>query len=109
MDKNNKKNNITLMVEENKTPILKEDACASYLIEHLREQKKAEIEKVDLSILNEKKLLSVEEAAELFGIGRSKIRELTNDRDCPFVLWIGGHRKIKRAQFEEFIMKQYSV
>lgn len=40
MEKNNKKNNITLMFEENKTPILKEDACASYLIEHLREQKK---------------------------------------------------------------------
>ena len=57
----------------------------------------------------EKKLLSVDEAAELFGIGRNKIRELTNDKDCPLVIWIGSHWRIKREAFEKFISGQNAV
>lgn len=56
--------------------------------------KPTESKSFDLSQLKEKKLLSVEEAAELFGIGRNRIQELSNDKDCLFVLWIGSHRKI---------------
>ena len=32
--------------------------------------------------------LTVEEASEYSGIGTSKIKELSNCEDCPFVLWI---------------------
>ncbi|MCR4777119.1 MAG: helix-turn-helix domain-containing protein [Saccharofermentans sp.] len=59
--------------------------------------------------MKEKKLLSVEEAADLFGIGRTKIRQLSSGDNCPFVLWIGGHRKIKREEFEKYLMDQFSV
>jgi excisionase family DNA binding protein len=73
---------------------------------------KAQLDQVssDRSVsIKDKKLLSVEEAAELFGIGRGKIRQITDDEKCPFVIWIGGHRKIKHEAFEEYIMRQYSI
>ena len=37
-------------------------------------------------------LLTVEEAALYSGIGRNKLRSLTDKDDCPFVLWIGRKR-----------------
>lgn len=40
--------------------------------------------------------LSIEEAVAYSGIGRDKLYELTNPEDCPFVLWIGNRRMIKR-------------
>ena len=41
-------------------------------------------------------LLTVEEAASYFGIGRDKIKEISNDDRCSFVLWVGTKRMIKR-------------
>lgn len=57
----------------------------------------------------EKVNLSLEEASAYSGIGINKLRELTNAKDCKFVLWVGNKRLIKRRQFEEFIAKSYSV
>lgn len=52
----------------------------------------------------EKLLLSVEEAAAYSGIGENKIRNYIKDNKySDFILWIGTHAKIKRAQFEQFI------
>ena len=48
--------------------------------------------------------LTVEEASEYSGIGTSKIKELSNCEDCPFVLWNGAKRLIKRKQFEEYLV-----
>ena len=53
--------------------------------------------------------LTVEEASENSGIGTSKIKELSNSEDCPFVLWNGAKRLIKRKQFEEYLSSQYSL
>ncbi|WP_210115268.1 excisionase [Galactobacillus timonensis] len=53
--------------------------------------------------------LTIEEAAEYSGIGRNKLRELTDDESCDFVLWVGSKRMIKRVQFEEYMRKQYSI
>ena len=56
--------------------------------------------------------LTVEEASEYSGIGTSKIKELSNSEDCPFcpfVLWNGTKRLIKRKQFEEYLSSQYSL
>ena len=80
--------------------------CAAYIVEQLKEAKKEQSAKIDISNIKDKKLLSVEEAAELFGVGRNKIREITDAKDCPFVIWIGSHRKIKREAFEEYLMNQ---
>ena len=51
--------------------------------------------------------LTVEEASEYSGIGASKIKELSNSEDCPFVLWNGAKRLIKSKQFEEYLSSQY--
>ena len=53
----------------------------------------------------EKLNLSVEEAAEYSNIGINKIRELTEEPNCPFVLWIDKKRVIKRKEFEKYIQK----
>ena len=102
-------NDMNIYFETQQIPVIKQDAAASYMIEMLKKKEKDSEDKMNLSTLNEKKLLSVDEAAELFGIGRHKIRELTNDKNCPYALWIGGHRKIKREAFEEFVMNNSSI
>lgn len=57
----------------------------------------------------EKTNLTIEEAAKLTSIGINKIRSLTSSDDCPFVLWVGNKRLIKRKRFEEFLNKQFSI
>lgn len=53
--------------------------------------------------------LTVEEAAAYSGVGRSKLRELSDDENCSFVLWVGNKRLIKRRLLDEFLDSMYSV
>lgn len=57
----------------------------------------------------EKSNLTIEEAAIYSGIGQNKLRELTEDENCKFVLWIGRKRLIKRKPFDDFILRAYSI
>lgn len=57
----------------------------------------------------EKLTLSIDEAALYTGLGKAKLYEMTNREDCPFVLWIGKRRVIKREAFDEYISKMLSV
>ena len=57
----------------------------------------------------DKALLTLEEAAKYFNIGMPKIRELTADDHCPYVLWNGSKRLIKRKPFEDYLYKQFSI
>ena len=57
----------------------------------------------------EKANLTLEEAAAYSGIGTSKLREITNDRDCNFVLWVGSKRLIKKRLFDKFIEQVFSI
>lgn len=59
--------------------------------------------------IQEKSNLTIEEAAAYSGIGINKLRELTNERGCKFVLWIGNKRLIKRRLFDQFIEQTYSI
>lgn len=43
----------------------------------------------------EKSNLSLEEAAAYSGIGINKLRDLTNDQNCRFVLWVGNQENDK--------------
>ena len=47
----------------------------------------------------EKSNLTLEEAAAYSGIGINKLREITNEDKCKFVLWVGNKRLIKRRLF----------
>ena len=53
--------------------------------------------------------LTLEEAAAYSGIGINKLRQLTDDDNCEFVLWIGTKRLIKRRKFDEYIEKLYAL
>lgn len=53
--------------------------------------------------------LSIKEASAYSRIPTSKLYEMTERQDCPFVLWIGSRRMIKRKAFEEYITNQYSI
>ena len=53
--------------------------------------------------------LTIEEAAAYSGIGVRKLYDMTGSEECPFVLWIGSRRLIKRKVFDEYIAKMYSV
>lgn len=105
-----KDNKDIVMLFENETKAVNTpQMLIPYLIKTIQDMKKGQEQDAAKVAIKDKKLLSVEEAADLFGIGRGKIRELTDSDNCPFVIWIGSHRKIKRDAFEEYIMRQYSV
>ncbi len=57
----------------------------------------------------EKSNLTLEEAAAYSGIGINKLRRMSNDEQCQFVLWIGSKRLIKRKKLDEYIDRMYSI
>ena len=57
----------------------------------------------------DKPFLTIEEATAYTGIGRDTLREMTRFADCPFVLWVGHRRMIKRELFDEYIEKMYDI
>ena len=57
----------------------------------------------------EKANLTIEEAAAYFGIGMNKLRELTEDERCPFVLYVGSKRLVKRRVLEQYLENTYSI
>lgn len=53
--------------------------------------------------------LTLQEAAQYSGIGINKLRQLSETKDCPFVLWNGSKRLIKRQELDKYINKAYSI
>lgn len=53
----------------------------------------------------EKSNLTLEEAAAYSGIGINKLREITNERGCNFVLFVGTKRLIKRRLLDAYLEK----
>ena len=57
----------------------------------------------------EKSNLTLDEAEVYSGIGKDKLRKITNEQNCKFVLWNGSKRLIKRKLFDEYIEKCFSI
>lgn len=57
----------------------------------------------------EKSNLTLDEAAAYSGIGKNKLRELSDERDCRFVLWVGNKRLLKRRELDKFTDEAYSI
>ena len=57
----------------------------------------------------EKSNLTLEEAAAYSGVGISKLREITNNERCGFVLWVGTKRLIKRKLLDKYLEGAYSI
>ena len=53
--------------------------------------------------IDRKMLLSIREAAEYSNIGINKIDEMLKQPNCPFVLYVGTKKLVKRKAFEESI------
>ena len=51
----------------------------------------------------------VESIKERGVITPAKLYEMTSLADCPFVLWVGNRRMIKRRIFDEYIEQMYSI
>lgn len=57
----------------------------------------------------EKSNLTLEEATAYSGIGKNKLRELSDEKDCRFVLWNGNKRLIKRKELDKFTAESFSI
>lgn len=53
--------------------------------------------------ISEKILLTIDEAALLSNIGQNRIADLLRKPSCPFVLYVGGKKLVKRRAFEQFL------
>lgn len=50
-----------------------------------------------------KMVLTIREAAEYSNIGINKIDAMLKQPNCPFVLYVGTRKLVKRKEFEEYI------
>lgn len=57
----------------------------------------------------EKKWLTIEEAAAYSGIGRTKLRELSNKAGCPFAIWMGNKIHIVRERLDKYTDSQFRI
>lgn len=57
----------------------------------------------------QKAVLSIREAAEYTNIGINKIDSLLRTPNCPFVLFVGTKKLVKRKEFEKFISSQLVI
>lgn len=53
--------------------------------------------------------LTIKEAAEYSNIGINKIDSLLRQPNCPFVLFIGTWKLVKRKEFEQYISNKLVI
>ena len=56
-----------------------------------------------------KMTLTTKEASEYSNIGINKIDSLLRSPNCPFVLFVGTKKLVKRKEFEHFISQQLII
>lgn len=59
--------------------------------------------------IHEKVTLTTKETAEYSNIGINKIDEMLRTPNCPFVLFVGKKKLVKRKEFEEFISSRITI
>lgn len=59
--------------------------------------------------IDRKMLLSIRETAEYSNIGINKIDELLKQPNCPFVLFVGTKKLVKRKAFEAYIEGKVAI
>ena len=53
--------------------------------------------------------LTIREAAEYSNIGINKIDAMLRMPNCPFVLYVGTKKLVKRKEFEQFISQKHII
>lgn len=56
-----------------------------------------------------KMTLTIKEAAEYSNIGINKIDSMLKQPNCPFVLFVGTRKLVKRKEFEEYIHRELTI
>lgn len=56
-----------------------------------------------------KMTLSIKEAAAYSGIGINKIDAMLKEPNCPFVLYVGTKKLVKRKAFEDYIQSKTAI
>lgn len=56
-----------------------------------------------------KMTMTIKEAAMYSNIGINKIESLLKKPNCPFVLYIGTRKLVKRKEFEDYILKKLII
>lgn len=59
--------------------------------------------------LNLKLTMTVKEAAEYSNIGINRIDRMLRSPNCPFVLYVGTKKLVKRKEFEQFISNKLTI
>lgn len=59
--------------------------------------------------IKDKLNLTIEEAAAYSNIGINKLRSMADEPSCPFVLYIGKRKVIKRKEFERYLERAIEV
>ena len=59
--------------------------------------------------IDRKIVITVREAARYSSIGINKIEALLREPNCPFVLYIGNRKLVKRKEFEDFIHQKVVI
>lgn len=53
--------------------------------------------------------MTIREAAEYSNIGINKIDSMLRAPNCPFVLFVGSKKLVKRREFEQFISNKLTI
>ena len=59
--------------------------------------------------LDQKPLLTLREAAKYSGVGINRLRTMSNEPGCDYVLFIGNKRMFKRDLLMRFLTQAYSI
>ena len=59
--------------------------------------------------INQKLTLTIKEASIYSNIGINKIDSMLRTPRCPFVLYVGNKKLVKRKEFEEFIARTLMI
>ena len=81
----------------------------AYIHDPAQKKEGEKVERKSLVPIWEKSNLTLEEAAAYSGIGINKLREISNEENCDFVLWVGTKRLIKRKKLDRYLETCYSI
>ena len=59
--------------------------------------------------IENKLMLTIPEASEYSNIGQNKLSELLKRPRCPFVLYVGNKKLIKRKEFDKFVSENVEI
>lgn len=77
--------------------------------ENIMEHDNMESTKIEQVPIHQKIALTIREAAEYSNIGINRIDAMLKQPNCPFVLYIGTRKLVKRKAFERYISEKIVI